>query len=209
MSLRLGLLSILVILMVPMAVNAQAKLFNQKYTKLGFHQLQFSGENGESFTDDATAFGLEASQVLTNRWLGFESKVRGGLLSGSQDFDNEGVEEEADYSFYYGEFLAGVRLYFVPQGDTTFSAHVGAGGIVGFHYLNLTPNNEESTLPGSTSATSFGYEVNCGGELRFGNRMGSKYILYADVAVRNLKSKLAGKTNFSTNGLYVSVGIGW
>lgn len=189
---------------------AQSRFFDQEYGKLGVYSVQFSGENGKSFTEDASSVGLEASKVFDSPWFGIETKVRGGQVSGNQAFDDEGTDINTDYVYYFGEFLLGGRVSFVPARESGFTAHLGLAGIVSLNYLSLDiPASTTTNISNHYSSVSVGTEVSAGGEFRISAGMGRFYSLYMDVGIRSVKSKLANQTGFSLDGMSLSAGLGF
>lgn len=203
----LGLFLFIGIAVIPGCASAQVTSF--KSTKLQIFQINYVGDKEKSFSESGTGLGVEAYSDWGRPWGRIYTKVRGTESSGTQSFLDGSTATSCSYTFYQGQFEAGLAVLPIPTRDTGISLFISAGPTLGYNWLSLNSSSTLTSLKSADSSLSYGYAAGMGLEWTLSKTQGKRSVLTGEITYRSETASLAGQTSFNLGGLAIHLGYGW
>ncbi len=176
------------------------------FSKMHAYQVNYSGKEEETFSNDNAGVGAEVITSTTNETYNWITKARLTTVSGTQDFSDGGTSVESDFTYYQSSFEGGFTIYPLMKKKRAINLYFGLTGILSFNYLKLDATTFTELEP-SYQATSFGYSGMVGVEWYiFG---AEKWCLSAEFSQRYETVNLAKQSAFNLGGFSLAFGFGW
>ncbi|MFN7454460.1 MAG: hypothetical protein ACK5RO_07350 [Pseudobdellovibrionaceae bacterium] len=183
--------------------------FNSHDSHFGLVYTEYSGERFESFSSATSAYGLEFTGTVSNRFVGFHGGVGAGTISGQETLQDGSTERTLAISGYYTNAHLGFQLNLVPGKEFRLRPYLGAYGLVEFNYIRLPSETTYDELATTTSDLSLGYVLAFG--VAFKSELNSRkaWDLTFETRFRALETSIFDQDPFSLGGISFVLGFGY
>lgn len=201
-------LTVVFILLAANSALAQFSTFPK--VRVGFMQSNYSGEEGKSFQDAGSGYGLEISAQRDGEYFAPNFRFRLNQLSGKQKFYDGSSLTSEKHSFQYTQAQTeiGVQIFPLARNKKGINLYLYGGGAFSYNHIALGSNVTVTNIPKSDQTTSFGYTGALGVEWILGATE-YKWTPTFEVQYHEETMSLLEKSNFRDGQFSLLLGLGF
>lgn len=192
------------------ANSALAQFSTFPKVRVGMMQSSYSGEEGKSFQEAGSGYGLEVSAQRDGEYFAPNFRFRLHQLSGKQKFYDGSSLTSDKHSFQFTQAQAEIGVQFFPlaRNKKGINLYLYGGGAFSYNHIALGSNTTVTTIPKSDQTSSFGYTGALGVEWILGTTE-YKWTPSLEVQLHEETMTLLEKNNFRDGRFSILFGLGF
>lgn len=170
---------------------------------------QYSGRDGESFSETGTGISGELQIEMGGAWIAPFASARGAYVTGTQAFLDGTTSIDSSFTYLQGGLDLGLRLFPVRRRKAGFNIYLGASGGLSYQSIQLGEALTTTSIPKSDQSLGTGVSGFVGAEWLLGGASKNKWATFVELVHRTESSKILEQDKFDLRSVTVSFGLGW